>query len=106
MLIGAAVELPKAKEILFQDAFWESAYDVTDPFRDDFLRDFRPAVISGDGAGLAWGKMAIYGITDTALWPLLYRFLELACFFPRADLFGERVEPCSYQSVDREYSAG
>jgi hypothetical protein len=77
--------LAEPKEILLQDDFWAAAFDDADPFREDFLRYFRLGVIAGDEVGLAWGRMAICGIADIALWPLIDRLLYLSNLFPRAD---------------------
>jgi hypothetical protein len=70
--------------LLYNDEFWENAFETQETFRNEYLSEFRRGVISGNEDDLAWGRMAIYGITDKALWPILRRLINLAVAHPNA----------------------
>ena len=71
--------------ILLDDKFWESAFDPNEPFRPEYVTEFRRGIVEGGESDLAWARMAIYGISDSALWPIILRLVELAVSRPRAE---------------------
>ena len=70
---------------LMSDAFWEDAFELDDPFRPQLITEFRRGVVYGEADGLAWGRMAVYTLSDTALWPVISRLLQHAIKDPSAD---------------------
>lgn len=71
--------------ILLDEKFWESAFALNEPFRPEYITDFRRGIVEGRESDLAWARMAIYGISDSALWPIILRLVELAVSLPRAE---------------------
>lgn len=78
-------DVHSVEPILMSDSFWEGAFNPHDPFREELLREFRRGVIYGGPSDLAWGRMAIYGLSDNALWPVVNRLVQLATVDPSAD---------------------
>lgn len=70
---------------LLTDEFWDKAFQADDPFQGELKTEFRRGVMTGSEDDLRWGRMAMASITDEALWPLLFRLIELAARFPGAE---------------------
>ena len=70
---------------LMSDDFWNSAFDRNEVFRSEFLTEFRRGIVKGIENDLAWTRLAIYGVKDIALWPVLLRITELAALTPREE---------------------
>lgn len=70
---------------LLEDAFWEFAFDRNEPFRTEYVTEFRRGIVEGSENDLAWARMAIYGISDGALWPIILRLVDLGVSRPRAE---------------------
>jgi hypothetical protein len=67
------------------DSFWEAAFDPRDPFREELIGEFRRGVIHGQSRDLTWVRMAIYSLSDGALWPVVGRLVQLADIDPSAE---------------------
>jgi len=77
---------------LRSEEFWKNAFKANDPLRCDYADAFRRGIVEGREEDLAWARLAIYGLTDDAIVPIVARLIGLATRFPGADF----VEPLSF----------
>jgi hypothetical protein len=77
--------IPNSDPELMRDDFWASAFLPDDPFHHELSTEFRRGILYGTEEDLRWGRMAMASITDAALWPLVFRLVQLALESPRAE---------------------
>jgi hypothetical protein len=66
---------------LLDDQFWAEAIVPSAAFEAESRIEFRRGLVLGDLDDLAWARLVLHSISDSGLWPITIRLLELGVRF-------------------------